>query len=150
MKNKLINFLQILTPWLSVLILWRLSLSFWNPAGILALIPIFYCSFVRPTCWFAPFAVIFCFLIDYKFETLVFWTSLYCLFYAVNGFQTFFDLTKIDKNAWHIFMIFIFIGFILLLLSSFTFYNLLQTIWLLIWLGLLYIPITNLIKRVTI
>ena len=150
MKNKLINFLQILTPWLSVLILWRLSLSFWNPAGILALIPIFYCSFVRPTYWFAPFAVIFCFLIDYKFETLVFWTSLYCLFYAVNGFQTFFDLTKIDKNAWHIFMIFIFIGFILLLLSSFTFYNLLQTIWLLIWLGLLYIPITNLIKRVTI
>lgn len=149
MKEKLVVFLHKATPWLSVLILWRLSISFWNPAGILALIPIFYYSFVKPIHWFALFSVIFCFLIDYKFETLVFWTSLYCLFYAINGFQTFVDLTKIDKNAWHIFIIFISFGLFGLLITNFTFYNLLQTIWLLLWLGMLYIPITQLTKRVT-
>ena len=148
MNKKIIKFLRVSAPWLSVVILWRLSMSFWNPAGILALIPIFYYSFVKHIRWFAPFAVIFCFLIDYKFETLVFWTSLYCLFYAINGFQTFFDLTKIDKNARHVFILFVFIGLIVLLVSNFTFYALFQTIWLLFWLGTLYLPITQLIKWV--
>ena len=149
MKEKIIKFLHVSAPWMSVVILWRLSVSFWNPAGILALIPIFYYSFVKPIHWFAPFAVIFCFLIDYKFETLVFWTSLYCLFYAINGFQTFFDLTKIDKNALHVFILFVFIGLVVLLVSNFTFYAFFQTIWLLFWMGILYLPITQLIKRVT-
>ena len=149
MKNKIINFLYKATPWLSVLILWRLSVSFWNPAGILAIIPIFYCSFVRPVPWFAPFALLFCFLIDYKFGTLVFWTSLYCFFYAINGFQTFFDVTKIDKNAIHVFMIFLFVGLIILLIPNITFYGLLKTIWLFLWITALYIPITELLKRVT-
>ncbi len=147
MKDKILNFLRISTPWLSVLILWRLSASFWNPAGILALIPIFYCSFVRPTSWFVPFAIIFCFLIDYKFETLVFWTSLYCLFYAINGFQTFLDLTKTDKNAIHVFILFLFIGLFGLLIPNFTLSGILKTIWLFIWTTILYIPITELIKR---
>lgn len=149
MKNKIINFLCKAAPWLSVLILWRLSVSFWNPAGILAIIPIFYCSFVRPVPWFAPFALLFCFLIDYKFDTLVFWTSLYCFFYALNGFQTFFDVTKIDKNAIHVFMIFLFVGLIILLIPNITFYGLLKTIWLFLWITALYIPITELLKRVT-
>ena len=149
MKNKIINFLYKATPWLSVLILWRLSISFWNPAGILAIISIFYCSFVRPVPWFAPFALLFCFLIDYKFGTLVFWTSLYCFFYAINGFQTFFDVTKIDKNAIHVFMIFLFVGLIILLIPNITFYGLLKTIWLFLWITALYIPITELLKRVT-
>lgn len=149
MKDKIINFLCKAAPWLSVLILWRLSVSFWNPAGILAIIPIFYCSFVRPVPWFAPFALLFCFLIDYKFGTLVFWTSLYCFFYAINGFQTFFDVTKIDKNAIHVFMIFLFVGLIILLIPNITFYGLLKTIWLFLWITALYIPITELLKRVT-
>lgn len=149
MKDKIINFLCKAAPWLSVLILWRLSVSFWNPAGILAIIPIFYCSFVRPVPWFAPFALLFCFLIDYKFGTLVFWTSLYCFFYALNGFQTFFDVTKIDKNAIHVFMIFLCVGLIILLIPNITFYGLLKTIWLFLWITALYIPITELLKRVT-
>ena len=33
---------------------------------ILAIIPIFYYSFIKPVNWFVPFAVVFCFLIDYK------------------------------------------------------------------------------------
>lgn len=147
MKQNFFKFLRVATPWLTVLVLWRLSVSFWNPAGILALIPIFYCSFARPVPWFTPFAVIFCFLIDYKFETLVFWTSLYCLFYAINGFQTFFDLTKIDKNAIHVFMLFLGFGLIFLLIPNFTFSGLFKTIWLFIWMTVLYFPITELIKK---
>lgn len=147
MNSKIVHFLRAAAPWLAVVVLWRLSNSFWNPAGILALVPIFYCSFVKPVPYFTPFAILFCFLIDYKFETLVFWTMLYCLFYAINGFQTFFDLTKIDKNAIHVFLLFFSVGIIVLLLGHFSFINLLETLWIIIWTGLLYLPITQIIKK---
>ena len=148
MKYKIIHFLRVLTPWLAVLVLWRLSNPLWNPAGILAIIPIFYCSFVKPVSWFVPYAILFCFLIDYKFETLAFWTALYCLFYAINGFQTFTDITKTDKNSIHIFAIFISIGMIVLLFMNFSFINLIRAIWIILWVCALYIPISEIIKRV--
>ena len=148
MDARIIHFLRKATPWLAAIILWRLSVPFWNPAGILALIPVFYCSFVRPIPYFTPFAILLCFLIDYKFETLVFWTMFYCLFYAINGFQTFFDLTKIDKNAIHVFILFFSIGMTILLLGHFGFFNLLKTLWIIIWASVLYFPITQTIKRV--
>lgn len=148
MKYKIIHFLRVLAPWLAVLVLWRLSNPLWNPAGILAIIPIFYCSFVKPVPWFVPYAILFCFLIDYKFETLAFWTALYCLFYAINGFQTFTDITKTDKNSIHIFAIFISIGMIVLLFMNFSFINIIRAIWIILWLCALYIPISEIIKRV--
>ncbi len=148
MKYKIIHFLRVLTPWLAVLVLWRLSNPLWNPAGILAIIPIFYCSFVKPVPWFVPYAILFCFLIDYKFETLAFWTALYCLFYAINGFQTFTDITKTDKNSVHIFAIFISIGMIVLLFMNFSFINIIRAIWIILWVCALYIPISEIIKRV--
>ena len=148
MKYKIIHFLRVLTPWLAVLILWRLSNPLWNPAGILAIIPIFYCSFVKPVPWFVPYAILFCFLIDYKFETLAFWTALYCLFYAINGFQTFTDITKTDKNSIHIFAIFISIGMIVLLFMNLSFINKIRAIWIILWVCALYIPISEIIKRV--
>lgn len=148
MKYKIIYFLRALTPWLAVLVLWRLSNPLWNPAGILAIIPIFYCSFVKPVPWFVPYAILFCFLIDYKFETLAFWTALYCLFYAINGFQTFTDITKTDKNSIHIFAILISIGMIVLLFMNFSFINIIRAIWIILWVCALYIPISEIIKRV--
>lgn len=148
MKYKIIHFLRVLAPWLAVLVLWRLSNPLWNPAGILAIIPIFYCSFVKPVPWFVPYAILFCFLIDYKFETLAFWTALYCLFYAINGFQTFTDITKTDKNSIHIFAIFISIGMIVLLFMNFSFINIIRAIWIVLWVCALYIPISEIIKRV--
>ncbi len=148
MKYKIIHFLRVLAPWLAVLVLWRLSNPLWNPAGILAIIPIFYCSFVKPVPWFVPYAILFCFLIDYKFETLAFWTALYCLFYAINGFQTFTDITKTDKNSIHIFAIFISIGMIVLLFMNFSFINIIRAIWIILWVCALYIPISEIIKRV--
>jgi hypothetical protein len=80
-----------LLHFLITIFLWRLSIYFWNPAGILALIPIFYWSFVRPVDGFTIFGLIFCFLIDYRCGLVLFWTFLYCLFYAINGFQNYID-----------------------------------------------------------
>lgn len=148
MKYRLIKFLQAVFPFVTVIVLWRLSLAFWNPAGILAIIPIFYCSFVRPVPWFAPFAALFCFLIDYRFDTLVYWTVMYCIFYAVNGFQTVFDLSKADKNALYVFMVFFGVSTLGLLLVGFNISNLMRVAWLFAWVSTLYIPITALIKRV--
>ena len=148
MKKNIVNFLRAAFPFITVIILWRLSVPFWNPAGILAIIPIFYCSFVRPVPWFAPFAALFCFLIDYRFDTLAYWTAAYCLFYAINGFQSFIDLTRTDKNALNIFMVFFGVATLILTLTGFSVLNMMRAIWLFAWVSTLYIPITALIKRV--
>lgn len=148
MKKSIIDFLRAAFPFITVIILWRLSVPFWNPAGILAIIPIFYCSFVRPVPWFAPFAALFCFLIDYRFDTLAYWTAAYCLFYAINGFQSFIDLTRTDKNALNIFMVFFGVATLILTLAGFSVLNMMRAIWLFAWVSTLYIPITALIKRV--
>lgn len=147
MKKSIIDFLRAAFPFITVIILWRLAVPFWNPAGILAIIPIFYCSFVRPVPWFAPFAVLFCFLIDYRFDTLAYWTAAYCLFYAINGFQSFIDLTRTDKNALNIFMVFFGVATLILTLTGFSVSNLMRAVWLFAWVATLYIPITALIKR---
>ncbi len=148
MKKSIIDFLRAAFPFITVIILWRMSVPFWNPAGILAIIPIFYCSFVRPVPWFAPFAALFCFLIDYRFDTLAYWTAAYCLFYAINGFQSFIDLTRTDKNALNIFMVFFGVATLILTLAGFSVLNMMRAIWLFAWVSTLYIPITALIKRV--
>ena len=148
MKKNIIDFLRAAFPFITVIILWRTSVPFWNPAGILAIIPIFYCSFVRPVPWFAPFAALFCFLIDYRFDTLAYWTAAYCLFYAINGFQSFIDLTRTDKNALNIFMVFFGVATLILTLAGFSVLNMMRAIWLFAWVSTLYIPITALIKRV--
>ena len=147
-KYKIIKFLRDAFPFIAVIVLWRLSVAFWNPAGILAIIPIFYCSFVRPIPWFAPFAILFCFLIVYRFDTLVYWTVMYCLFYAINGFQTFFDLTRVDKNALYVFMIFFGVATFVLSITNPTVATLMRAAWLFAWVSTLYVPITALIKRI--
>ena len=147
-KYKIIKFLRDAFPFIAVIVLWRLSVAFWNPAGILAIIPIFYCSFVHPIPWFAPFAILFCFLIDYRFDTLVYWTVMYCLFYAINGFQTFFDLTRVDKNALYVFMIFFGVATFVLSITNPTVATLMRAAWLFAWVSTLYVPITALIKRI--
>jgi hypothetical protein len=125
------------------LFLWRLSIYFWNPAGILALIPIFYYSFVRPINYFSLFGVIFCFLIDYRCGAPLLWTSIFCLFYAVIGFQNYVDMQHTNNNASYIFMLFIGIGILLLIFSGLTWVNLVNNVWLFIWLNVLYTPITS-------
>lgn len=149
MKENIIKFLRCATPFLTVIFLWRLSDSFWNPGGILALIPIFFCSFIRPVNWFGIFSILMCLMIDYKMDTLVFWTALYCLFYGINGFQSVIVLKTLDKNAVGPFTIFMGLGIFILMIMNFTWIGFMRCFWVFLWTVLLYIPITEFIKKVS-
>ena len=140
--HKIVPFLKKLMPFLMTLFLWRLSAYFWNPAGILCLIPIFYYTFVHPIDWFPLFGLMFCFLIDYRCGLPLFWSSLFCLFYAVNGFQNYVDTKHTDNNALYAFMFFVGFGIFLLIIYGFSWINTINNLWLFIWLSVLYIPIT--------
>ena len=140
---KFLFFLKKSMPFLITLFLWRMSVSFWNPAGILALIPIFYYTFVKPIDWFVLFGLTFCFLIDYRCDLPLFWTTLFCLMYAINGFQNYTDITNVEKNALYIFMLFIGSGFFILTCVGGTWNIFINNLWLFIWMGILYIPITS-------
>ena len=142
--QQIVYFLKKLLPFIMTLILWRLSVYFWNPAGILALIPIFYYTFVRHIHGFTLFGLIFCFLIDYRCNLPLFWSILFCLFYAGCGFQNYIDTKNMDNNALYMFMVFVGIGIVLLILSGLSWLNLVNNIWLFVWLSVLYIPITSL------
>lgn len=149
MKKNIVNFIKNIFPFLMVIILWRLQNHFWNPGGILAIIPIFYCSFVKQTKWFGLFAVLFCFLIDYNFDTKLFWTTVYCLSYSVNGFQNTIDLSGAQNNAIYPFMYFFGACVILLCIFHLNWTVLFRMLWVFSWCSLLYIPTTRLIKRVS-
>lgn len=148
MKLQLIYFLRKIFPFLLVVALWRLTNTFWNPAGILALIPIFFCTFVWPVKYFVLFSILFCFLIDYNANTLCYWTVIYCIMYSANGFQNVFFLNRMDKNALPVFMVCFGISLLFLALVNFNFYILLRTMWIYLWGSFLYLPITTLIKKV--
>lgn len=141
--NNVIYILKHIMPFLMTLFLWRLSVYFWNPAGILALIPVFYYTFVRPINYFAIFSFFICFLIDYRCNLPLFWTSLFCLFYAISGFQNYIDLQHTNNNAVYAFMTFTGIGIFLLIISGFSWTNLINNLWLFLWMSILYIPITS-------
>ncbi len=148
MKEKIIEFLRAAFPFLLTIGLWRLSDPFWNPAGVLAIIPIFVCSFVRPVNWFPIFSILMCLVIDYKFETVCYWIAMYCLFFAINGFQSFIDLTRMDKYAILVFMMFCGVVLLIQLIVNFTFANCVRAVWIFSWCSALYLPITMLIQRV--
>ena len=139
----MIKILKQSLPFLITLFLWRLSVYFWNPGGILALIPIFYWTFVRPVDWFALFGLMFCFLIDYRCNLPLFWSCLFCLFYAINGFQNYIDVQNMDKNGLYAFMVFSGIGIFLLIISGLNWTTFINNLWLFVWLNVLYIPITS-------
>ena len=148
MKESVIKFLRAIFPFLTVIFLWRLSTPFWNPGGILALIPIFYCTFMKPTPYFMLFGLLFCFLLDYNLGALCYWTVIYCLCYALNGFQSFIDLEHRDFNSIDMFMVYIGIGIIGFEIAHLNLTTLFRMIWVFIWLTTLYLPITRLINRV--
>lgn len=137
-----IMILKQIAPFFITLFLWRLSIYFWNPAGILCLIPVFYYTFVRPIKNFAIFGLLFCFLIDYRGDLALFWTCLFCLLYAINGFQKYIDFQNTNNNAIYLFMSFIGVGFFLLTIYGFSWINFINNLWLFLWLSVLYTPIT--------
>ncbi len=141
--------LNLAFPFLVTLFLWRVALPFWNPAGVLAIIPIFYYSFIRPVPWFAPFAFLICLLIDYVGGTVLFWTFAWCLAYTVNGLQTVVDLTRDDFGGLFIFGGFFSVCILILTIINFTWVNLGVSLWLVIWASVMYVLFVNLAKRVS-
>lgn len=148
MKTQIIKYLRLLSPFLITIALWRLSVPWINPAGVLAIIPIFYCSFIRPVPYFVPFAILICFLTDYKFNTVLMWTVFYCAFYAVMNIQTFLDLTHTKKNGVYAFMGFVGAIIFFMIVTHLNFMNLLSGILMFTILTLMYIPIITTIQVV--
>ena len=148
MKQTIIKYLQIMFPFLLTIALWRLSNPWINPAGVLAIIPIFYCSFIKPVPYFTVFAILFCFLIDYNFDTVVFWTLLYCAYYAVMNIQTVIDLTHTKKYGLYAFMVFFGIASVSMIIWNLGWFGLLFGLLMFIVTCAVYIPIAYLIKVV--
>lgn len=148
MKQNIVNFLRRAFPFFLTVGLWRLSVNFWNPAGLLAIIPIFFCTFVRPVNWFVIFSVLMCICLDYKSETVCFWLAVYCLFYSINAFQNFIDITRMDNNGLFAFMVFFGLAILVLVLSDFTWGNIAHGIWIFIWACAIYLPVTQITKKV--
>ncbi len=148
MKRSIINFLRKSFPFLLTVGLWRLSDPFWNPAGILAIIPVFFCSFIKPVKFFGIFSALICLIIDYKFQTVCFWLAMYCLFYAVNGFQKMIDVTHSQKDGLLVFMSFFSFCMLLHTVIHFSWMNLLYCMWIIVWCSLIYIPTVISIKKV--
>ena len=148
MKRKVIDFLRASIPFLVTLFLWRASVAWLNPGGLLALAAIFFSTFIRPVRWFVPFGVLMCFLIDYQSDTLLYWTSVYCTCYAANGFQHAVDLTRSENDGAGAFAIFFATAAIIISIPHIVnFTNAARLIWTIIWECAMYFPIVMLIKK---
>lgn len=148
MKYKVIDFLQNIFPFLITIGLWRMSHPIWNPGGILAIIPIFFFSFIKPKNWFLIFAGLMCICLDYNFETVCWWLAVYCFFYALNGFQNWTDLTNLDYDGILVFLIFLGVGVSGQVFENLTWVNLLNGIWVFVLTSVLYLPTVWIIKKV--
>lgn len=148
MKQKIIKYLQIAFPFLLTIALWRLSCPWVNPAGVLCIIPIFYCSFIRPVRYFSPFALLMCFLLDYKFGSNFMWTIYYCLCYMILNLQTTIDLTHTKKSGVYAFMIFFGIIILFMFLQYINLVNLLYAVVVFAITNILYIPMVVTIRAV--
>ena len=149
MKTKTINFLRAAFPFAVTLFLWRGALPWINPGGLLCLVPIFFYTFIRPVPWFAPFAFLMCFLLDYRGDTILYWTAVWCLMYAANGFQTFIDLKQSELMGAKVFCIFFGLSVLILSLPHMvSFWVIVRVIWTVLWVCALYLPMVKLMERV--
>lgn len=148
MKQDIIKYFRILFPFLITIALWRLSAPWLNPGGVLAIIPIYYYSFIKPVPYFTPFAILFCFLIDYNFDTVMFWTFLYCAYYATMNIQTIIDLTHAKKHGLYAFMIFFGIASLSMIIWYLNWVGILRGLVMFTITSLLYIPIILVTKAV--
>jgi len=146
MRKNIVDILRKIFPFLFTVALWRLSVPWLNPAGILAIIPIYYCSFIRPVPYFTPFAILFCFLLDYKFDSLLTLTVWYCFYYAIMNIQSFIDLTHTNKNGVYGFMVFFGLLVFFMTVVHFGWLNLLSGAAMFLITSIMYIPTTILIK----
>lgn len=89
-----------------------------------------------------------CVCLDYNFETVCFWLAVYCLFYSINGFQTYIDITRMDKYGLFAFMVFFGLAVFIQVVMNFTFMNTLRGMWMFALACAVYVPIAKLIQKV--
>jgi len=124
--------LSAIFPFAVTILLWRLSVPFWNPMGVLAIVPIFYYSFVKSRPEFLPMAIIGCFLMDHNFGTFLFWVIFFCATYSANYLQTSTRPFVETANGQFAFMGFVGAALLLLGLSAFTWGAFATMIWMFI------------------
>ena len=73
---------------------------------------------------------------------------MYFIAYAINGFQYFIDLQRADRNAIVPFMIFFGLSLFILMIINISWIMIFRCIVMFIWVSGIYIPITNLMKKV--
>lgn len=143
--------IDLLMPFFATLFLWRLSSQWLNPNGILALVPIFYYPVVRGRGHFLPMAVIGCFLLDQNFDTMLFWTALFCLLYAGLGLQSFVNPASQRMRGIYMFMAFAGAGAAILGLRAAFMTASLAPLWTAAWMFLVtaaaYAPMTRLFEE---
>ncbi len=149
MIYQLKNLLKKSFPFLVTLFLLGMDFPFWNPVGILAIIPVFYYSFIKPVPYFPAFSLIVCMAIDFKSNLVLYWTIFYCAMYAFAGLQNYFDFKQQSKDGLFVFMVFFSICNLILLFYNFNFTNLFEYTWLVLWTSVFYVIVTDLHKRIT-
>ena len=90
-----------------------------------------------------------CVALDYNFETVCFWVAMWCLFYAINGFQNLIDVTRMDFDGIFAFVVFLGLALLFQICADFSGLNILHAIWMLFLTIILYLPITTTIKRIS-
>ncbi|MDR0967803.1 MAG: hypothetical protein LBL75_03190 [Rickettsiales bacterium] len=147
--KKVIN---ILLPFFATIFLWRLTSNFFNPGGILVMIPVFYYSVFLGRTEFIPMAILGCFLLDINFNTTLLWTILFCVFYGVINLQNIINPYMQKMRGIYLFMCFIGAGVIMIsiwdMFQTSSFIPLLWGAWVFIITAALYLPITYLFQRV--
>lgn len=147
--KKYLKFLDAAFPFIATLFLWRMAIPVINPNGILAVIPIFYYGIVQNRSGFLPMAILGCFLLDYNFDTMLFWTALFCAFYAGIGLQNFINPATQKFHAISIFMAFAGTGAALLGLWTINYglWAIIDMLWLFLISVIMYIPLTWLFQK---
>ncbi|MCL2737568.1 MAG: hypothetical protein FWE17_01755 [Alphaproteobacteria bacterium] len=128
MKN-LKQIFDTIFPFAITILLWRLAAPVLNPGGILAAIPIFYYSFMRPRAEFLPMAIVGCLLLDYNFGTMLFWTGMFCAAYAVHYMQTISRPMLLIHDGLAVFSMFIGGGLLILSAWAFSFSAIFTAAW---------------------
>ncbi|MDR1071039.1 MAG: hypothetical protein LBL21_00125 [Rickettsiales bacterium] len=140
-------------PFAITVTLWYLSAPRFNPFGILALIPVFYYRFRRPAEYWFPFGLLMCFLMDFNAGTLFLFSSVFLLTDLLNVF--FGILEKEGDSGFYVKSFSMFIGLAALFAlvcgifetrRFFAFFA--GSVWLYLWLLILYFPFVALFKWV--
>ncbi|MDR0804075.1 MAG: hypothetical protein LBO08_03250 [Rickettsiales bacterium] len=138
----MIKIVRTIFPFFFSLMLLGLGVGFWNPCGILCMMPLFYYLFIRPIKYFWPFALAVCLVLDYRFGTVLFWTVAVSAAIMINRIQNYISMPDQKLNGVWIFMIFCGVCFLSIGLANWSFFSAASAAWLTLWIAVWYVPAT--------